>query len=229
LNDTTGLMVNVTVVPAPSGGGGGGGGGAVPQSVVVVTGADNQTLFTVQTETGASSSQLLMYPSQKRLQTYIVQSYVQNDLSLDVSCEGNFCSFVSFSSDKLQLAGMQSLLLRAELSMPSSAQYGDVFQYSVRIADAAGRSALLQNQVQVSRLSRWYSKFLPVVREGDSGFWFGAGSYAVPKLLLYLLLVGIAVTTAYLLLPKERRYRDVATLVYVAVGLFTFVVASLVY
>ena len=185
--------------------------------------------FEGQTETGAQSSQLLMYPGQVREQTYIVQSYVQNELLLSASCEGNFCGSVSLSSSSLKLGGMQTAILTAKLSMPSTAKYGDVYRYTVSIGDGAGHTAVLQNEVSVSQLSRWYSKFLPVVQKGDSGYWFSVGNTALPKLILYLLLVGAAVTTAWLVMPKGKKYADVATLVYIGSGLLTLIVASLVY
>lgn len=226
INGTHTLIISTAGGGPPPGGGGGGGGS---QSVIVVTTGENATLFTVQTETGAQTSQLLMYPAQVREQTYVIQSYVQNELLLNAVCEGPFCNSVTLSSEKVKLGGMQTTILTAKLAMPSSAQYGQIFRYTIKIGDDAGHTAVLQNEVSVSQLSKWYSKFVPVVKKGDSGYWFSIGDTALPKLILYLLLVTTAITTAWLLIPKGKKYADVATLIYIGTGLLTFLISSLVY
>jgi len=208
--------------------GGGGGGSGVTQGIVVVTG-ENATLFTVQTDTGASSSALYMYPGQVREQKFIVQSFTQTSQTLAVSCSGSFCPYVTLDKAQVVLAGYGVATVTATLSLPSSAPYGKTLDYTITIADNSQHTAVLPTQVVVSQLSQWYSKFALVVKPGDAGFWFAAGSFNVPKVVLYLVVLLVAEVLAWAVLPKDRRYRDVTTFVFVALGVVVLVMMPILY
>jgi len=215
---------NLTVT---TGGGGGGGGGAT-QGIVVVTG-ENATLFTVQTDTGASSSAVYMYPGQVREQKFIVQSFTQTSQTLSASCTGQFCPYVTLDKPQFTLAGYALATVTATLSLPSSAPYGETLDYTITIADSSQHTAVLSSQVVVSQLSRWYSKFALVVKPGDVGFWFSAGSFNVPKMVLYLVVLLVTEVAAWLVLPKSAKYRDVTTFVFVALGVVVLVMMPILY
>jgi hypothetical protein len=211
--------------PIQQGGGAGGGGGG--SQVVYVTGAQNQTLFSLETDTGALASDLFMYPAQERTQSLIIRSYVANDLALKASCAGSFCSNVRLSKESFTLSGKSEEVVSVLLSMPENAVFGSVFDYNIQISDGQGHSAVVVSQVSVSKFSAWYSKFALFVEKGDAGYLFSLGSFNVPKIVLYLMILGFVEFVLYFSIPKDKRYRDWKQLAYVVVGLGTVLFSSL--
>jgi hypothetical protein len=211
----------------PPQGGGGGGGGTPP--IVVVTSEQNETLFSISTDTGSPVAILYMYPAQKRQLTYIINSMSDYEQAITITCVGTFCPHVTFSKDSVMLPPNEQVILLVDLDMPSSAQYGQVFQFDFVVSDNAQHSGRVQNEIDVSKISKWYSKFSPFVQRGDSGYWFTVGTFNVPKLILYFIVVMIAVGITYFSIPNEKKYKDVASLIYVIAGLLAFIIMSLIY
>ena len=167
-----------------------------------------------------------MYPGQVRSQDYVIQSFTQTNQPLTVTCEGAFCKYVTLSRSSVNLAGMATSDVVAKLSMPNTALYNDNYQFTVKIGDASGHTAVLTNAISVSKLSAWYSKFSPFVQAGDVGFWFALGSFAVPKIILYVLLVIAAELITFFSFPGGGKNKENLTLALLISGVGVFLLSS---
>ena len=221
--------VSLFSYPVYSGGGVGGGGGG--STVVVVTGAGNETLFTVETDAGAIESFLYMYPAQSRVQTIILRSGVITDQALSITCAGVFCKNVVFDKSFVRLSGKQDAFVFMTITVPENTAFGSTFDFDVKVADASSHSALLKYHIEVSRLSSWYSKFGLFCGKGDSCLWIMLGSFGVPKLVLYLLLLIPSTLLVLVVVPDPKKkhnkaFRDIKPLLYIIVDLAVLLIAS---
>lgn len=220
--------VSLFSYPVYSGGSVGGGGGGSP-AVIVVQGVGNETLFTVETDAGAVESFLYMYPAQTRVQTIILRSGVITDQSLSITCSGVSCKNVVFDKSAVKLSGKQDAFVFMNITVPQNTAFGSTFDFDVTVADASSHSALLRYHIEVSRLSSWYSKFGLFCREGDSCLWVMLGSFGVPKLVLYLLLLIPSTLLVLVIVPdpkKNKAFKDVKPLLYIIVDLAVLLIAS---
>lgn len=221
----------VFAYPSYGGGGGGGGGGGTPQQIVVVRGGANESLFTVETDSGATVSVLYMYPKQTRQQIIIVRSQIFEDQQLTVKCVGDFCANVDISRSSFNIVGKTDELLFLNITMPD-VPYGSVFTFDIEISDNAQHTGVLNYEVDVSRISTFLNKFAIDVKEGDAGFWFKAGSLNIPKDVLYLLEFLGSILIVYLSVPNpknNKKYKDIKPLLYIIVSLGVVLVTLVVF
>lgn len=201
---------------------------ASPDTVVVVVGAQNASLFSITTDTGVIDSYFVMYPEQSRTLGVIVNSLENGSRTLSVSCVGNFCKNVVLSDSSVKVGNFGSKLLSAKLTVPSTAKYGDKYDFKLVVVDAEQHSAVLKNTVEVSKVSSWFQKFKVVVKEGDDGFWFSAQSLKVPKLILFILVTLLAEIVLYFILPQKLRERELGIAIQFGFGILIFVISSVV-
>jgi hypothetical protein len=205
----------------------GGGAGGSPSPIISYSNVSN---FVLLNSGGVASGYVsYSYPLNTFSKTFIVKSNVADSLSLRVSCRGDFCQYVKFSSDSFSLAGFGNDFFTATVSVPKNVDINSVYSYEVVLTDGSGQSMSLINSVHISTLSAWYSKFALIVREGDRGFWFSVGSFNVPKLLLFLLLVLIVDVATIWVLPKDKFYQKNIVLILTFMSLIVFGLSALLF
>ena len=219
------LVLLTSIYATPTGGGGGGG---TPQTIIPTVTSGGLLPFYVTTD-GSNIADLFMYPSQKRTQTFVVVSNLSTDQSLSVRCAGTMCPYVSLSKSSLTLVGYGQEFVVATLNLPSNTAYNSTFFYNLEVSDSASHTGVVKTTIQVSQFTKWWSKYNPVVSVGDVGYWFSVGNYAVPKLLLYLMLVLITELVAYMVLSKKESARDLNTVIFVFVGVLVFGLVPIIY
>jgi hypothetical protein len=206
----------------------GGGGASVPY--ISLTNYSTTQVFSLLNKDGSSNGYVsYSYALDVFSKTFVVQNKVATLLNLKVTCRGDFCQYVKFSKDSFSLAGFGTDFFTATISVPSSVTLNGVYSYEVVLTDGSGNSISLVNQVHISTLSAWYSKFALITKEGDRGFWFSIGGFAVPKLLLYLLLVLIVDGLTVLLMPKNAFYKKNIVLILTFASLVVFGLSALIY
>jgi hypothetical protein len=215
----------VSTIPIPPQGGGGGGGS--PQTVIVLRSSNNQSLFSITTDSGSTNSVFFMYPSQIRKETLVLTSSVGQDVIVNLACQGTFCQYITFDSQTVKLYANTENQIFYTLSMPDNIPYGTEFSYKILVSSPdSPETAVLTSSIIVSKLSSWYSKFALVVTEGDVGYLTKIGTFNVPKIILYLLLVIISELVTYAIFPNDKKWRDSRTLTLLAVGVGVFLLAS---
>jgi hypothetical protein len=161
--------------------------------------------------------------------TFVVDSHTADTLKLTVSCRGDFCSNVKLSKTDITLAGFGTDFFTSTVAVPDGVSLNGVYTYEIVLADSSGKSVSLLNEVHISSLSAWYSKFSPVVEKGDAGFWFGVGGFNVPKLLLYFVLVVVADLITVAVMPKNKFYKKNIMLILTFVSLVVFGLSALIF
>lgn len=212
----------VSPIVPPSAGGGG--------SSPIVVSYGNVSSFVLLNSAGSVNGYVsFSYPSEVFSKTFIVQSKVSDTLTLVPSCLGDFCQFVKFSKSSLSVAGFGSDFFVVTVNVPDNVALDGIFSYQVVLTDSSGESSALINQVHISSLSAWYSKFALITVDGDRGFWFSIGDFNVPKLLLYFLLVLVVDVVTVVVLPNDKFYVKNRVLILTFVSLIVFGLSAVIY
>jgi hypothetical protein len=206
-----------------------GGGGGSP-SVVYLSNVSTEKVFALLNKDGSANGYVsYSYAQDSFSKTFVVQNKVAETVNFIVSCKGDFCQYVKFSKDSFAVEGFGTDYFTASITVPASVTLNGVYSYEVVISDSKGRTVSLVNEIHISTLSAWYSKFSPIVEKGDKGYWFSIGGFNVPKLLLYLVIVVIADLVTIFLLPKGKFYKKNIVLILTIVSLAIFGLSALIY
>lgn len=206
----------------------GGGGGAPP--VVYLSNVSTDKVFLLLNKDGSSNGYVsYSYSGDTFSKTFVVQSKVADTMNLRVACRGDFCTNVRLSKSDISLAGFGTDYFTASVVVPETVALDGVYSYEIVLSDSKGQSISLINEVHISSLSAWYSKFALVVDEGDKGYWFSLGGFNFPKLLLYLLIVVGADAIALVIMPKGKFYQKNVLLILTFVSLVVFGLSALIF
>jgi hypothetical protein len=207
-----------------------GGGGGAPPFVLVSNVSATAKIFSLLNKDGSANGYVsYSYGGDSFSKTFVVDSHTADTLKLTVSCRGDFCSNVKLSKTDITLAGFGTDFFTSTVAVPDGVSLNGVYTYEIVLADSSGKSVSLLNEVHISSLSAWYSKFSPVVEKGDAGFWFGVGGFNVPKLLLYFVLVVVADLITVAVMPKNKFYKKNIMLILTFVSLVVFGLSALIF
>lgn len=188
---------------------GGGGGGGLPTTVLppIVSGLNDS--FSFEFVTGGSSADLYFIPGQTRLIDLSLNNLVTIDQLLYMRCEGDFCSHVVFDQNSIKLNGKEESIIVVTMKMPSDVSYDTVRDFSIIVYDDLSRSKKLDVRVEVRKSAELLNKLSFSVQPGDPGFLFSVGSVNIPKVLFYIIFIGVVqAVLAFTISPKDRLGRD---------------------
>lgn len=209
--------------PQVNTGGGGGGGGYVPSPL---GGNDS---FTLETDSGGSSSALYFYPGQSRDISLVLTSLITSDQDISLSCVGDFCSNVVLSKNGVLLSGKDSGVVLLSMKVPVAVPYGKKFVFSIIAKDSSSNTRSLDVQIEVAQIASFVNKFALQVQPGDEGYLVTVGDFNVPKIIFYILFVGIIeVVLAWTIPSKGSGGRNPRVFWMPLIGIFAAVLIVLI-
>lgn len=173
------IFLTVSQYIAPSGGGGGG------STVVIVP--SNVTSFKLEYELGGSFANPIISRDESTVLGYYVTSLISNSQTLQISCEGQFCKFVTIPQSSITVFGGVRDGFSVTFDTPSSASYGDSFSFDI-VVKSSTESHVVKNTLVVSRASEYLTKLTTFNVDGVSSpaYLFTLGSFLFPKSLFYI-------------------------------------------
>lgn len=179
---------------------------------------------------GGSEVYLLMYPGQVRQSKFLLKNDLSVDQVLSFKCVGSGCGFVILDKTGVKISGGGEEVVTATISLPKNVIYDSTYGFDIIVSDYSGHSSVVKSTISVSKFSSWYSKFDLFVSKGDSGYWFSLGGFDVPKLLAYVLGVGLSLLVVFIVFSASSKGKKGGDwLVYFLVGFVVFVVLSVVF
>ena len=179
----------------PSSTGGGGGGSTSPIQVT-----SNASTFSLIYEKGGNGMVDIASQGQSKVYGYYVTSKVTSQLTLAVSCAGDGCQYVTIPQPSLTVFGGMREGFSVNFATPSDAKYGSEYNFDIVVSNGL-ESYVVKNSVSVSKTSDYLTKITTLSVPNTSSpayLGFAIGSFLVPKLLFYFIMLFILAGLIYL-------------------------------
>ncbi len=199
--------LNLTATTRPSSSPQLSGGGNVPSTEVFISEGN----YTIKSDLGSSSYELLIAPNSKRTRSVIIKNYGAENLTVSVFCRGSYCPNVEFSKETLTLPPNKKFEGIVEFTITTgNDKYGTEHFFSVVVKDQKGNEGTLPVKITISRvwgtITLLLDKFKQFFEINISGIKSDAEPIKIPKALVifFMPIIWIFITFGMSKIPIFR-------------------------